>query len=143
MLWTGGWLFIIGLLIFPATRPSARIRLLAVAMLVAAPLLAGSGALGWRWFPNDAAFAPPDRQAVIVGEKTVVHSEAARTSPEVIDAPPGSLCEVIRQSGRWAYISFASKTRGWVPVEDIEKILPATTPTPPRIRKAKASGKSA
>ena len=86
---------------------------------------------------------PLDRQAVIIGENAVLHADASRTSPEVIDAPPGSLCEVIRESGRWAYVAFATKTRGWVPMEDLEKILPATPPTPPKIRKPKADGKSA
>jgi len=73
----------------------------------------------------------------------VLHADASRTSPEVIDAPPGSLCEVIRESGRWAYVSFATKTRGWIPAEMIEKVIPEKTPEPPKIRKAKADGKSA
>jgi hypothetical protein len=50
---------------------------------------------------------------------------------------------VIRESGRWAYVSFATKTRGWVPVEKIERVLPDKPPAPPRIRKPKADGKSA
>jgi hypothetical protein len=52
------------------------------------------------------------------------YSTAERTSPEVIDAPPGSLCEIVSESGRWAYVAFASKTRGWVLLESIEKVLP-------------------
>jgi hypothetical protein len=80
---------------------------------------------------------------VIIGDKVVLRTDAARTSPEVIDAPPGSLCEVIRESGNWAYVAFASKTRGWVPVEAIEKIIPKETPAPPKIRKPKADGKTA
>jgi len=143
MLWSGAWLCALAILVFPATRPGNRMRAVAVIALVIAPLLAAAGALGWRYFPNDAQFAPLARQAVIIGENAILHSEAARTSPEVIDAPPGSLCEVIRQSGRWAYIAFASKTRGWVPVEAIEKIIPETSPSPPKIRKPTADGKSA
>jgi tetratricopeptide (TPR) repeat protein len=143
MLWSGLWLCALGLLVFPATRPGAWLRPVAVIGLVVAPLLAAAGALGWRHFPNDAQFAPLERQAVIVVEKAVLHSDAARTSPEVIDAPPGSLCEVIRESGRWAYVGFASKTRGWVPVESIERIIPHTPPAPPKIRKPKADGKTA
>jgi hypothetical protein len=80
---------------------------------------------------------------VITGANVVLHSAAARTAPEVIDAPPGSLCEIIRQSGRWAYISFATRTRGWVPVESIEKIIPNDKPQPPVIRKPQADTKSA
>jgi hypothetical protein len=130
-------------LVFPATRPGSRLRAVAVVALVIAPLLAAGGGLGWRYFPNDAEFAPLARQAVIVGGNVILHAEAARTSPEVIDAPPGSLCEVIRESGRWAYIAFATKTRGWVPAEAIEKIIPSFPPAPPKIRKPKADGKSA
>jgi len=143
ILWGGAWLCVLGVLVFPATRPGARVRALAVAALAIAPLLAATGALGWRYFPGDAEFAPLARQAVIVGENVILHAEAARTSPEVIDAPPGSLCEVIRESGRWAYVAFATKTRGWVPVESIEKIIPQAAPTAPKIRKPKADGKSA
>ena len=143
ILWSGAWLCVLGLLVFPATRPGARMRVVAIIALVIAPLLATAGALGCRHFPNDAQFAPIARQAVIIGEKVVLRTDAARTSPEVIDAPPGSLCEIIRKSGRWAYVSFATKTRGWVPVESIETIIPVGTPAPPKIRKPKADGKSA
>lgn len=143
MLWTGAWFCALGLLVFAATRPAARLRVAAVIALVIAPLLAAGGALGWRYFPDDAEFAPVSRQAVIIGEKVILHSEASRTSPEVIDAPPGSLCEVVRESGRWAYVSFATKTRGWVPVESIEPIIPTGVPQPPKIRKPRADGSSA
>jgi hypothetical protein len=134
---------VLGVLVFPATRRGARLRVAAIVALALAPLLAAVGALGWRHFPNDAQFAPLDRQAVIIGEKVALRTDAARTSPEVIDAPPGSLCEVIRESGNWAYVAFATKTRGWVPVEAIEKIIPEDSPSPPQIRKPRADGKSA
>lgn len=141
--WTGLWLCCLALLVFPATRPGARLRVAAVGTLVLGPLLVSVGALGWRYFPNDAEFAPLARQAVIIAEKTALHTDAARTAPEVIDAPPGSLCEIITQSGRWAYVAFATKTRGWVPVESIEKVVPEKAPEPPKFRKPKADGKSA
>jgi tetratricopeptide (TPR) repeat protein len=143
MLWTGAWFCVLGVLVFAATRPGARLRMAAIVAMMIAPLLAAGGALGWRYFPDDAEFAPLARQAVIIGEKVILYSEASRTAPEVIDAPPGSLCEVIRESGRWAYVAFATKTRGWVPVEAIESIIPDGVPQPPEIRKAKADGKSA
>lgn len=143
MLWAGAWLCGLAALVFPASRPGARIRLFAFAAWVVGPLLATSGALGWRYFPNDAEFAPLQRQAIVTSEKAILHADAARTSPEVIDAPPGSLCEVIQQSGRWSYVAFATKTRGWIPSESIEKILPKSPPEPPKIRKPKVDGKSA
>jgi tetratricopeptide (TPR) repeat protein len=141
--WVGGWLILLGLLVFPATRRAARIRIAGVAALVIGPLLLSAGALGWRYFPNDSQFAPVARQAVITGEKVTLHTDAARTSPEVIDAPPGSLCEILRESGRWAYVAFATKTRGWVPVESIERILPDKPPELPKFPKPKAGGKTA
>jgi tetratricopeptide (TPR) repeat protein len=143
ILWTGVWVCILSLLVFPATRNGAPVRLFAIAVLVIGPLIASVGILGWRYFPNDAEFAPVARQAVIIAEKTVLHSDAARTSPEVIDAPPGSLCEIITQTGRWAYVAFATKTRGWVPMESIEKVQPTEPPAPPKFRKPKADGKTA
>jgi hypothetical protein len=143
ILWAGAWLCGLAALVFPASRPGARLRLFALAAFVIGPLLATCGALGWRYFPNDAEFAPLARQAIVISEKAILHADAARTSPEVIDAPPGSLCEVIQQSGRWSYVAFATKTRGWIPSESIEKILPKNPPEPPKIRKPKVDGKSA
>jgi len=142
-LWGGVWMCVLALLVFPATLPSARIRITATAALVIGPLLVSAGILGWRYFPNDAEFAPIARQAVIIGEKVVLHTDAARTSPEVIDAPPGSLCEILRESGQWVYVAFATKTRGWVPVESIEKVAPEKTLSVPKFRKPKAGGKTA
>ncbi|MES2920666.1 MAG: hypothetical protein V4819_03930 [Verrucomicrobiota bacterium] len=141
--WTGVWICSLALLVFPATRPGARLRVAAVGALVLGPLLVSAGVLGWRYFPNDAEFAPVARQAVIITEKVALHTDAARTAPEVIDAPPGSLCEIISESGRWAYIAFATKTRGWVPMESIEKVIPEKPPAPPKFRKLKADGKTA
>ena len=141
--WSGAWLCALGLLVFPATRNGATIRIAAICALVVAPLLATLGLLGWRYYPDDAEFAPYANQAVIVADKVVVHSDAARSSPDVIDAPPGSLCEVVRLSGEWAYIAFASKTRGWVPAATLEKVLPNTPPSPPKIRKPLANERSA
>ena len=141
--WTGVWMCGLALLVFPATRPGARLRVAAVGALVLGPVLISVGVLGWRYFPNDAEFAPLAKQAVIITEKVTLHTDAARTAPEVIDAPPGSLCEIISESGRWAYVAFATKTRGWVPMESLEKVIPATPPTPPKFRKPKADDKTA
>ena len=104
MLWPGAWLCALAALVFPATRSGARLRIAAISALVAGPLLAAIGALGWRYYPSDAGFAPISRQAVIIGEKAVLHSDASRTSPEVIDAPPGSLCRIIADRDRWVYL---------------------------------------
>ncbi len=141
--WTGVWLSGLALLVFPATRPNARLRSYAVGALVVGPLLASAGLLGWHYFPNDARFAPVERQAVIIAEKVALHVDAARTSPEVIDAPLGSLCEVIRESGSWSYIAFATKTRGWIETSFIEKVIPEPHPQAPKFHKPKGDGKSA
>lgn len=142
-LWTGAWMVVIGLLLFPATRPGSRWRVAGVVGFVLGPLMMSMGALGWRYFPDDAGFAAIERQAVVVGEKVVLHTDAARTSPEVIDAPPGSIAEVIRRSGDWAYVAFATKTRGWVLIESIEMVIPEGKPQPPKLKKTAADGSSA
>ncbi|MFK7851552.1 MAG: hypothetical protein AB8D78_11290 [Akkermansiaceae bacterium] len=140
---TGAWFLVLGLLVFPATRSGSRWRVAGVAGLVSGPLLLSLAGLGYYHYPDDAEFAPVVRQGVIIGEKVVIHTDAARTSPEVIDAPPGSLAEVIQKTGRWAYIGFATKTRGWVPVESIKMIIPEEKPEIPKVRKATADGSSA
>ena len=141
--WTGVWCGGLALLVFPATKTGVRLRVVAVSFLIIAPLLISIGFLGWHYFPNDSKFAPIDKQAVVIGEKAMLHVDAARTSPEVIDAPPGSLCEIIRESSGWSYVAFATKTRGWIPTEFLEKIIPEKTLTAPKFRKPKADGKTA
>lgn len=142
-LWAGAWLLVIGILIFPATRPGSQWRVVGVIGFVLGPLMMSLGGLGWRYFPDDAEFAPVARQAVVVGEKVVLHTDAARTSPEVIDAPPGSIAEVIRLSGDWAYVAFATKTRGWVLIDSIDMVIPSSKPKPPKLKKTAADGSSA
>jgi tetratricopeptide (TPR) repeat protein len=143
ILWGGAWVTVLSLLVFPATKPNARMRVVAAICLAVGPLTASAGALGWRYYPNDSVFAPVERQAVFVAPKAVLYADAARTAPEVIDAPEGSLCEIIRISGKWAYVSFATKTRGWVPVSSIEKIIPDKAPGVPKINHAGADESNA
>jgi tetratricopeptide (TPR) repeat protein len=142
-LWAGAWMLVIGLLVFPATRIGSPWRVAGVIGFVLGPLMMSLGGLGWRYFPDDAEFAAITRQAVVVGEKIVLHTDAARTSPEVIDAPPGSVAEVIRRSGDWAYVAFATKTRGWVLIDAIEMVIPGGKPSPPEVKKAASDGSSA
>lgn len=142
-LWLGGWILLISILFFLATRPGNRIRVGGVVGLIVAPLLISFAALGCYYYPDDAQFAPLAKQAVIVGDKVMLHTDASRTSPQVIDAPPGSLAEVIYESGGWAYVGFATQTRGWVPMEYLRKIIPDEKPEPPKVLKSTADGSSA
>lgn len=141
--WGGIWIVALSLLVFPATRPGARVRVAAAILLVLGPLVISAGALGWKYFPNDSIFAPLENQAVIVAPGAVLYADAARTAPEVIDAPPGSLCEIVRVTGKWAYVSFASKTRGWIPVKAIEKLVPDSAPGVPKVLKPETDDSNA
>jgi len=143
LLAASGWAFAISLLAFPATRAGSTWRVPAVAGLVVAPLVAVCAGLAWRHYPNDAEFALPENQAVVITTDTQLHTEASRTAPEVIDAPPGSLLEILQIRGEWAYVAFATGTRGWIPLETIEKIIPDGSPEPPTLRKPRATGSSA
>ncbi len=137
LVWAAGWMIVIGLLVFPATRPGAPARVAAISGFVVAPLLAVCGLLAWKYYPDDARFAPTDRQVVIVANNSAVRTDAARTAPKVIDAPAGSICQLITQSGDWAYVAFTNESRGWVPLVDIAPILPETPPTAPHPRPGK------
>ncbi len=141
--WAGLWICVLGALAFPATRPGANIRALAIVALICGPMFSLCAGLGWRYFPRDTEFTPLVAQAVIVQDNQTLFTDASRTSTEVIEAPVGSLCEIIHQSGRWAYISFATKTHGWIPIEAIEKVIPDDKPTVPKISKPKADDNSA
>nr|MCU0780831.1 hypothetical protein [Akkermansiaceae bacterium] len=142
-IWTGAWLIVLGALVFPATRAGARLRVPAVGAIIVGPMIAACGLLGWYYYPDDAHFAPLDRQAVVVADGVSVHTDASRTSPEVIEAPAGSVCEIVRVAGDWAYISFATHTRGWIPTTAIERVLPQQPPAVPSIRKPTATERSA
>jgi hypothetical protein len=143
LLGSGIWLCALGWLVFPATRPGARLRTIGASALVIGPCLILAGAGGWIAFPDDARFAPIERQAVVVAENTSVHADASRTSPDIIDAPPGSVCEILHSSGRWTYVMFSNQTRGWIITDTIEHLVPTTPPTAPRPRRFKADGNSA
>lgn len=137
--WASLWILAIGILVFPATRPGAGIRLASIVGFVVAPLLAAAGAMGWYYFPDDASFAPPAEQVVVVADTSVVRTDAARTAPRVIDAPAGSLCRLLTKSGGWGYVAFTNDSRGWVPLVDIERLVPETKPAPPKLRPVQGS----
>ncbi len=141
--WGGLWLCLIALLAILASRVGQRLRLAGIVALIVAPLMLAIGFLACHYFPDDSEFAPVARQAVVVQEKAKLHTDAARTSPEVIDAPPGSLCEIITESGKWSYIAFTNKTRGWIPTAALERLIPTQPPTLPDFKKPKADSKSA
>lgn len=143
LLWSGLWVFTLSLLTIAATKRNSSARYFATVGLILGPMLAFCATFAWRAYPKDGEFAKDKLQAVIIHENATLHSEASRTSPEVIDAPPGSLCTILHQSGRWSYVGFATKTRGWIPNDMIEKVLPDSTPKAPEFRKPKANDKSA
>jgi len=143
LVWTGAWMVGLGILVLTATRPGAPARFAGICGFILGPILASVGGLAWYYFPDDSQFASYDKQAVVITEKATLHADAARTSPDVIDAPQGSLCEILKLRGDWAYIGFATKTRGWIPIDQIERIKPDTAPRPPKIAKPKADGNSA
>jgi tetratricopeptide (TPR) repeat protein len=143
LLWSGLWIFALSLLTIAATKRSSSARYFATVGLILGPMLAFCATFAWRAYPKDGEFAKDKLQAVVIHENATLHSEASRTSPEVIDAPPGSLCTILHQSGRWSYVGFATKTRGWIPTDMIEKILPDSPPKAPEFRKPKANDKSA
>ena len=125
------WLVGLSLLTFPATRTGSKLRIAAFSTILFSPLLLLACSLALHYYPNDSAFAPFEEQAVIVADKAVAYADASRSSEHVIDAPAGSLCRIIRRSDRWVYIAFASQTRGWVPAESIEPLIPTTPPHVP------------
>lgn len=142
-MWSGGWIITLSLLIFPATRPGARLRIAAIGGLVAAPLLMAAGWMGHHYYPDDARFAPLAEQAVVTSTRASVRTDAAHNAPLVLDAPAGSLCRILERSGDWAYISFTNETRGWIAIEEIETLIPEGSPNPPKPPSSGDDSKSA
>lgn len=141
--WGGLWLAGLGLLVFPATRVMSRWRIAAVVGLAVAPVLAAAGFWGWRLYPDDARFAAPAEQAVVVTDRAIVRTDAARNAPEVIVAPSGSLCRVLARRGGWTYVALTNETRGWLPADRIEFLVPRESPEPPRQRTLEDDGQNA
>ncbi len=143
LLWGGGWLVALGLLTFAATASGASIRAAAITALVTGPLVSATGFAACYYYPDDARFAPLKQQVVIVADQAVVRTEAARNAPKVIDAPAGSLCRLLNRSGEWAYVAFTNESRGWIPLSDIEPLLPDSPPAPPKVRPRQSSESNA
>ncbi len=141
--WAAIWMVVIGVLIFPATRQGAGVRTISIAAFVTAPLLAAAGIVAWHFYPDDARFAPIGEQVVVVADTAAVRTDAARSAPKVIDAPAGSLCRLITKSGGWAYVAFTNESRGWLPLGEIEPIVPEGQPAPPKLRPAQKSENNA
>lgn len=140
------WLLLLATLITLLTKRGSRWRIASLIAVLIAPLLAIVGIIALYYYPDEAKFAPIERIAVVTADKTVVRTDASRNSEEVIDAPMGSVCEILQQSGRWTYVSLASKTRGWLPSDQIVPIIPHTKPKAPDAKRVKPrpdEGKSA
>ncbi|MDB6080568.1 MAG: hypothetical protein JWO82_4315, partial [Akkermansiaceae bacterium] len=135
MIWAGGWLIVIGLLVFAAGIRAPALRFAGVMALSFGPLVGALGGIGSHYYPDDARFAPLAEQMVVVSEQAVVRTDAARNSPQVITVPAGSLCRLVSRSGDWTYVEFASdaKSRGWVARTDVEPLIPTSPPEPPKV----------
>ncbi|GAA5484607.1 BatD family protein [Haloferula sargassicola] len=143
-LWVGAWLGVLGLLVFPATRPGARLRVAGIAALAGAPLVAAIGWLGLHYYPDDARFADVRSQGVIIVDRADIRTDAARNAPLVIEAPAGSLCRMLQTAGDWTYVAFTNDTRGWVPSDQMEAVVVDERPDPPHRPDAESdTGKSA
>jgi len=134
LMWGAAWLLALGLMVFPATPPGARLRIAAISALVSAPLLAAAGFCGWYYYPDDARFAAPAEQAITLGDRVTIRTDAARNAPSVIEAPAGSLCRILNESGDWAYVAFTNDTRGWVKRTDVARLVPNGKPEVPKPR---------
>lgn len=143
LVWAGLWITGLSILVFPATHSGARWRIAAISGLVTAPILALAGFCGWYYYPDDARFAPIAEQAVIVTDKATVRTDASRNAPMVIEAPAGSLCHVLNQTGKWTYVAFSNQTRGWVSSAEVEKVIPESPPKVPELRDSSDDGASA
>ncbi|MBK1826063.1 BatD family protein [Haloferula rosea] len=130
-IWAGGWIIVLSLLVFPATRPMARMRIAAISGLVAAPILIGAGVVGHHFYPDDARFAALEEQAVVTADRASIRTDAARNAPLVLEAPAGSLCRVLKETGDWVYIAFTNETRGWIAADQVKMLIPEAQPEPP------------
>lgn len=137
--WIALWTIVLSILVFPATARGSKFRIVAISALIIAPFTMIASFVAWSFYPSDSQFAAYKEQGVIVGDKVVARADAARTSAEVINAPAGSLCRIVRRTGKWTYVSFATETCGWVESSQIEPLIPQTPPKTPVIRPSESS----
>ncbi len=134
--WGALWAIVLAITLIFATNFGSKFRILSLITLIFAPFLLAASILAWRYYPNDAIFAPFEQQAVITGENAVLRTDASRTSGEVMEnaVPPGSLCRIIRRTGKWCYVSFATQSSGWVESDQVETLIPEKPPTVPKLK---------
>jgi hypothetical protein len=139
--WAAVWVILLAVTLIYATSYHSKFRLLSLTTLIFAPFLLAAGIFAWRYYPSDATFAPFDQQAIVTGEDVILHTEASRTSGEVMDkaVPPGSFCRISRRTGKWCYITFATQSSGWVEADQIEKLIPEKPPTVPKLKSSAQS----
>ena len=77
--------------------------------------------------------------AIVIAERTVVHSEPAEHSPAGESLPGGSQVRVLGEHGAWVYCRLPGGRRGWVSAASVEFLLPRAK-TPGRIGAAGAVG---
>jgi hypothetical protein len=134
--WAALWAIVLAVTLIFATNFGSKLRIISIITLIFAPFLLTAAIFAWRHYPDDAAFAPFEQQAIVTGESVMLRTDASRTSGEVMDSavPPGSLCRISRRTGKWCYISFATKSSGWIESDQVEMLIPEKPPTVPALK---------
>jgi hypothetical protein len=75
--------------------------------------------------------------AIVIAERTIVHSEPAEHSAAGESLPGGSQVRVLGEHGAWVYCKLPGGQRGWVSASEVDFLLPRSK-TPGRIGAAGA-----
>lgn len=126
----GLWLTVLALIGFFAALPN-RFKALLLTSAITGPLLAVTGAICLRYYPDDLESAPVDQLAVLSSrQSTPAVGEAAVDARLVMHIPPGALCRVLAERGSWSYVEFANRSRGWLPSSSLSPLTGKDFPSP-------------
>lgn len=108
------------------------IRTAAWSCLVAAPTLALASWTALHFYPDDTGVAPPEELVVVTSpERIAARTEASHNGQLVIEVPPGSPGRLLAPRFGWSYVELANGTRGWIPSDALDTLVPSETPQPP------------
>lgn len=89
-----------------------------------AAVLAAFGAIlaGTSYWFRDAPLASPDRGIVL--ENSQLRSSFSNNSPVLSSVPLGSPLKIVSENAGWANCILADGTQGWIPANQIERVIP-------------------
>ena len=87
-------------------------------------LLANAIGCWWCARRTDSVRQHMDSLSIVITPESHARTAPAITASEVVYLPGGSEVQVIKKRGKWVYAELPVDARGWIPANDLERIVP-------------------